>query len=305
MTDKYDSAGSGSISFFIREPAGEAKGIVQFVHGIAEHSGRYERFAEYLAEHGYMTASEDHMGHGASVSEACPLGCVRGGWDAMVSDVNELTRRLRESRPDLPLFLFGHSMGSFLARTCLYTYPDSGIRGAVISGTAWQPGAVLAAGKLMCRAEILRHGADRPSEFLENMMFGAYSRQFGDGASPNDWINSLREEVELYTNDPLCGFTASGGMILSMMEGLIRNQKKDNLSKMPRSLPVLFIAGDRDPVGANGKGVRRCFEEFGKAGMTDTEIKLYPGARHEVLNEKCRLQVYDDILAWLDAYARR
>jgi alpha-beta hydrolase superfamily lysophospholipase len=301
-TGEFASAGSGSVKFYIREPEGEARGIVQFVHGIAEHSGRYERIAGYLAGHGYATASEDHMGHGASVSEQCPLGCVRGGWDAMARDVNELTRRLRESRPELPLFLLGHSMGSFLARTCLYTWPDSGIKGAVLSGTAWQPGAVLAAGRLMCRLEILRHGADRPSEFLTKMMFGAYTKQFDDAVTQDDWINSIREEVELYTNDPLCGFTPSGGLILSMRDGMSRNQKKGNLAKMPRGLPVLFIAGDRDPVGGNGKGVTRCFEEVRKAGMRDAEIKLYPGARHEVLNEKCSREVRGDLLAWLDAH---
>lgn len=300
VTEEYASADGGKIRCFIWESRGEPRGIVQLVHGIAEHSARYERFAEFLAEHGYTAASEDHMGHGASVSEQCPVGCVRGGWEALKKDVYSLTVMLKQRYPDRPLFMLGHSMGSFLARSLLYSYPDAGLKGALISGTAWQPGAVLAAGKLMCRREIQKRGADTPSPRMKNLMFGAYVRQFRDAVTPDDWISSVRQEVERYNRDELCGFVPSGGMLLAMLEGLSEIQEKDRLRLMPKELPVLFFSGEMDPVGGNGSGVKRSRGEFIKAGMKNTELKLYPGARHEVLNEFCRQQAYDDVLEWLD-----
>ena len=123
VREKYASAGAGSVLFRIWEPEGPAVGVVQLVHGIAEHIGRYAEFGKYLAAHGYAAAAEDHMGHGESVSEDCLTGCVRGGWNAMVQDVHGLTALLKGRYPGLPFFLLGHSMGSFLARTYLYTFP--------------------------------------------------------------------------------------------------------------------------------------------------------------------------------------
>lgn len=299
MELSYPSAGAGLIRCRLWEPKGEAAAVVQLVHGIAEHAARYADFAAYLAEHGFVVAAQDHMGHGASISEACPRGCVRGGWDAMAADVNALTRRLNARYPDRPLFLLGHSMGSFLARTCLYAFPETPLRGVILSGTAWQPAAALAAGRLLSRAAAAKNGADAPAPGLTALMFGAYDRRFPEVRSPNDWICSDRTVVERYDEDPLCGFTPSAGLIAAMMDGLRRNQRAANLRRMPR-LPVLFLAGAEDPVGSFGRGVRRSCAAFRRAGM-EAELTLYPGARHEVLNETCRGQVYADALRWMEA----
>ncbi len=301
ITEEYASAGAGSIRCFFWEPKGEAKGVVQLTHGIAEHSARYAEFAEYLAGEGYAVASEDHMGHGESISDALPRGCIRGGWDAMTSDVHALTRRTRERWPGLPFFLLGHSMGSFLARTNLYTYPQEALIGCILSGTAWQPGPVLAAGRLIAAGEARSRGADTPSEKLQKLMFGAYGKQFPGETSPDAWICSDPAVVARYGADPLSGFVPGAGLIEAMLEGIARNQKKENLAKMPKELPVLFIAGTRDPVGANGKGVKQSFDAFRKAGMRDVALKLYEGDRHEVLNEKDKAKVWADVLAWLEA----
>ncbi len=282
------------------EPKGETRGIVQLVHGIAEHMGRYDAFASFLADHGYIVAAEDHMGHGESISEALPMGCIRGGWDAMVSDVHALTVRAKERWPGKPFFLLGHSMGSFLARTCLYTYPKEGWAGVVLSGTAWQPGPVLAAGRLITAGEIRRCGADRPSVKLQKLMFGAYGKQFPGETSPDAWICSDPEVTARYGADPLSGFVPGAGLVAAMLEGIARNQKKENLAEMPGETPVLFIAGTRDPVGACGRGVRQSFEAFRRAGMKDVGLKLYEGDRHEVLNEKDKAQVWADVLGWLE-----
>jgi alpha-beta hydrolase superfamily lysophospholipase len=297
--ESYPSAGGGEIRWYLWEPEGPAKGIVQMVHGIAEHAGRYAAFGEYLAGNGWLAAAEDHMGHGETVSESCPRGCVRGGWDAMTADVHGLTLLLKERRPGLPVFLLGHSMGSFLARTFLYTYPAEGLRGAVLSGTAWQPEPVLAAGKLLTRREIKKQGADEPSPKLQQLMFGAYGKQFPGETSPDAWICSDPAVVARYGEDPLCGFVPSAGLVLAMLEGLGRNQRKENLAKMP-DLPVFFIAGGRDPVGSCGRGVKQSCEAFRRAGLRDVSLKLYAGDRHEVLNEKDKARVWADVLAWLE-----
>ena len=300
ITETYVSAGAGSIRCRVWEPEGPARGVVQLMHGIAEHGGRYDAFARYLAAHGYLTAAEDHMGHGESVSDDCPRGCVRGGWSAMVRDVHALTLHLKERGPGLPFFLLGHSMGSFLARTYLYTYPREALTGVVLSGTAWQPTVVLAAGRAMTRQEIRRLGASAPCPKLQQLMFGAYGKQFPGEKSPDAWICSDPEVVARYGQDPLCGFPPSAGLILAMLEGIGRNQKGENLRKMPGDLPVLFIAGDRDPVGTCGRGVKQSLTAFREAGMKNVRLKLYPGDRHEVLNERDKDLVWADVLAWLE-----
>ena len=300
-TEMIKSAGRGELFCRFWEPEGAPAAAVQLVHGIAEHGGRYDAFARFLAGKGLLVASEDHMGHGGSVPEGAQPGCISGGWDAMVEDVHRLTERLRARCPDLPFFLLGHSMGSFLARTYLYTYPREGLKGAILSGTAWQPGPVLAAGRMLCAGEVKKQGADSPSPRLRQLMFGSYTKGIPEVRTPNDWICTDPAVADAYTADPLCGFIPSGGLIAAMLEGIARNQKKGNLDAMPKSLPVLFIAGDRDPVGNMGKGVRQSEAAFRQAGLGDVSLKLYPGARHEVLNETDKARVWADVLAWLEA----
>jgi len=297
----FASAGSGDIRCRIWEPVKNAKGIVQIVHGIAEHSGRYGVFAEYLTDNGYISAAEDHMGHGETASQACPLGCIRGGWNAMTADVHGLTLLLKARHPGLPIFLLGHSMGSFLVRTCLYTYPAERLDGAILLGTAWQPMPILAAGRALARHEIRRLGADRPSPVLYDLVFGSYLRQFPGETVPDAWICSDQSVVDRYMEDPLCGFVPSCALLKAMLDGMTVNQAPANLSRMPKDLPVCFIAGGRDPVGNNGKGVKRCLSAFRTAGMRDTVLELRPEVRHEVLNERDKKQTWAWILSWLEA----
>lgn len=300
-TEALQSAGGGKLQVTVWEPAGKPVAVVQLVHGICEHIGRMEAFARFLTEKGFLVAGEDHMGHGASVSKTHPLGCIKGGWNAMTADVHTLTERLRRRYPDLPFFLLGHSMGSFLARTCLYTYPDAGYRGCILSGTAWQPEVILKSGMALAKGEIHRHGEQTPSTSLKNLMFGAYTKGFRDVKSPNDWVTSVRASIDEYDADPLCGFVPSGGLIYAMLEGLSRNQQTANLAATRKDVSLFLIAGDKDPVGNRGKGVRQTRNAFQRAGLTDVEMKLYPGARHEVLGEYCRDEVWADVLRWMEA----
>ena len=301
-TEFLNSAGGGKLQLTLWLPEGEPVGVIQLVHGIAEYAGRYGFLAEALNAKGYILAAEDHMGHGGSITKAHPMGCIKGGWTALTKDVYLVSELLKKRYPALPLFLMGHSMGSFLARTCLYTYPDTGYSGCILSGTAWQPAMVLKTGMKLAKGEIYRHGEHNASESLKNLMFGAYLKGIRDAKSPNDWISTLRETVDVYDADPLCGFVPSAGLDLAMLEGLQRNQQLENLAAMPKNLPVWFFAGDKDPVGSKGKGVKKSARAFQKAGMRNVELTLYPGARHETLNDFCRAQVISDLLAWLEKH---
>lgn len=290
---EFLSKGAGMIHAYRWEPEGKPIAIVQLVHGIAEHMLRYDDFARFLNSKGVLVIAEDHMGHGKSHGSGADL-YFTGGWTAAVEDTYTLQRTVREEFPDLPFFLFGHSMGSFMARTMLYRYPDADLRGAIICGTAWQPAPVLTAGRALCALEAKRLGDKGHSKLMTNLMFGAYNKQFGQPRTPNDWICSNPGVVDRYTADPLCGGEATVGLSRDMLSGIAMNQKNSNLGAMPKELPVLLIAGKSDPVGNMGKGVEKTYRKFLKAGMRNVKLKLYDG-RHEILNEDNHAEVYADI----------
>ena len=220
---------------------------------------------------------------------------------AAVDDSMELLRRTQRDYPGVPYFVLGHSMGSFLTRTLLFRYPDAGLRAAVICGTGWQPAPVLAAGLALCGLEKLRLGETGRSKLLANLMFGAYNRKFPDARTPNDWICSDPEVVVKYTADPLCGQDATIGLTREMLRGIRMIQRPANLQHMDKALPVFLIAGRSDPVGNMGRGVEKAAAAFRAAGMQDVACKLYDG-RHEILNEKNRQLVYDDVLAFYERH---
>lgn len=295
------SAGSGRIYCRVWEPEGTPRAMVQIVHGIAEHVERYDEFARFLTGHGILVAADDHMGHGKSIGEGDTQGFFTGGWEAAVADSRQLQEKMMEAYPDVPCFLLGHSMGSFMARTMLFRYPESGIRGAIISGTGWQPALMLKAGLALCRHEEKKHGEKNTSDALNKIVFGGYNKKFKPNRTPYDWICSDEAVVDRYAADPLCGFDATIGLARDMLTGIGLIQDKSNLAKMKKDLPVWFFAGDQDPVGNMGKGVRQAAEAFREAGMENVTVTLYEG-RHEMLNEKNRTRVFADVLAWVERY---
>ena len=292
------SKGAGRIHCAIWRPEGQPRAVIQLIHGVAEHIGRYDAFANMLCAKGFVVAAEDHMGHGGSI-EGGTQGYFTGGWLSVVADVRQLYDEVHEQYPELPYIMLGHSMGSFLLRTYLYTYPRT-LRGAIISGTGWESPATVKAGQLMCRLEEKRIGDQKVSPLLNNLMFGAYNKPFRPTRTDKDWICSVPEVVDRYIADPLSGFDVTVGLARDMMTGIGMNEKQENLDKMDKGLPVLFISGAKDPVGGMSKGVLRCIDAFKRTGMKDVTIRIYPEGRHEMLNEVNREEVYADILAWLD-----
>ena len=281
-------------------PEGKPRGVIQLVHGIAEYAARYDALAKVFTDHGFVVVGEDHMGHGGSISKEIPQGCFADGWLAAVSDTYRLLRMTKEEYPHIPYVLYGHSMGSFMARTLLYTYPEAGLSAAVLSGTGWMPKMVLKTGRAVCAAEGKRRGMNNTSPTINKLMFGSYNKGYENPRTPVDWLSRDAAEVDKYVADPLLGFDASIGLAREMLGGMLMNEDKKNLEKMPKDLPVLFVSGDQDPVGGNGKGVTQAYEAFKAAGMRDVRIKLYPGARHEMHNEINRQELHADVLNFLD-----
>ena len=283
-------------------PDGPVRRVVQLVHGVAEHIGRYDAFARFLAENGCAVAGDDHLGHGQSIGSDRELGWFgeEKGWEHLVEDEKVLRDILRERFAGAPMVLFGHSMGSFIARTYLGWHPAD-FDGCVLSGTGRQPAIVCQAGKFMARREISAHGSGYRSPRLQKLAFGSYLKRIENPIGANDWICRDENVIRAYDADPLCGFTATAGLMRDMMEGLQIIGSRRHMALMEKSLPVLFAAGEEDPVGGYGKGVEKVADAFRRAGMEDVTVKLYPGSRHEILNELDKQTVWRDILRWMES----
>ncbi len=302
-TDHYfDSCGKGTIHYCKWTPEGEVKGILQIVHGIAEFVERYDAFAEYLNTQGYLVVAEDHMGHGKSIGDEGIQGYFHGGWFAACDDTYKLMRDTMAEHPGVPYVLFGHSMGSFMARTIISKYPDSGITAAIICGTGWQPRAAMPLMIRLAEGLCKRGGEENPSPQMQATAFGGYNKRIENPRTPSDWLTRDEQIVDAYVADPLCGFIPSAGLMRDMMQGIYYIEQKKNLANMKKHLSVFFIAGGEDPVGNYGKGVEQAAKEFRKAGMINVACKLYPGCRHEILNELNKEEVYADITNWLAPY---
>ena len=284
-------------------PDGPVRAVLQISHGVAEYILRYEPFAAYLTERGFAVVGHDHLGHGASVAEGAPWLYFgpRGSWDWVVEDL--YTRRCLAGKrfPGVPYFLLGHSMGSFLARAYLIRYPGT-VDGAVIMGTGHMTSAFVAAGRLFVGREIRRVGETRPSDAVTKLSFGTYNRAFAPNRTAFDWISADRANVDAYITDPLCGGNPSMGLFREMLSGIAFMTRPENLRKMNANTPIFFVSGSMDPVGEFGRGVRRACRSFQKAGMREVSMKLYPGLRHEILNEGCREAVYADVCRWLERH---
>ena len=285
-------------------PAGrKPAGILQIAHGVAEYALRYEPFARFLNAHGFLVVANDHLGHGESVDEGAPQLYFgeKGSWQHVVDDMYTLRCRTGEAYPELPYFIMGHSMGSFLTRTYLIRYPGT-VKGAILMGTGQNPDAMLVGGKALASVLARKVGRENASDVVEKLAFGAYNKAFAPNRTGYDWLSVSEENVDAYIADPLCGGMASTGLFLELLDGMAFIKKPANLRHMNMATPVLFISGDRDPVGGMGKGVRAACDSFRRAGVRDAELKLYPGLRHEILNEDCRAQVYDDLWEWIERH---
>lgn len=281
-------------------PAGEPTAIVQIAHGMAEHAGRYERFAQALTDAGYAVYAEDHRGHGRT-GEAATLGYFADddGWGKIVEDMDAVTRHAVAEHPGLPVVLFGHSMGSFLARDYVVRH-GGGLSAAIICGTAGDPGMLGKVGAKIAAVESRVRGRRHPSGLMTKLTFGSYNAAFKPTRTDFDWLSRDETEVDKYVADPLCGFLCTSGFFGDLLGGLTRVNSDAVMSGIPADLPLLLISGTQDPVGGKqAAGVNSVADQLRRSGVVDLTVKLYPEARHELLNETNRDDVTADVLAWI------
>lgn len=284
--------------------AASPRAVLQLVHGMAEHIGRYDEFARWMAERGVAVVGASHLGHGLSVGEGDMTGyfAKKDGWAHLVADVDRVRRFAQERYPDVPYFLLGHSMGSFIVRDYLTRDYAKGLAGAVIMGTADQPGAVLSAGGFLCRLCTLFQGGKHRSDLMNGISFGSYNKSFEPARTDFDWLSKNEANIDEYTADPLCGFCFTLSAFRDLFAGMKYIGKQANVNKVDRALPCLLISGEKDPVGDFGRAAPAVAEMFRRAGVTDVAVKLYPDARHELLSEPERETVFADILAFLEGH---
>lgn len=281
-------------------PEGEIKAVLQISHGVSEYVGRYAPFAEYLTEHGFAVIGGDHLGHGKSVAEGAPriFFGESDGWNHVVDDVARLRALGKEKFPNVPYFIMGHSMGSFITRTYLIRYPGD-VDGAIIMGTGQQGALLTGAGRMVAKHIGRKQGFGTTSKTVNNLAFGSYNKPFEPKRTDFDWLSANPDNVDRYIADPLCGEDATVGLFYEMLGGIRFVGKQENVNKMDTAKPVLFISGADDPVGGT-KGVTAAYKTFKKAGVSDLTLKLCPGLRHEVLNERENAEIYAYILNWLE-----
>lgn len=279
----------------------QPKAIVQILHGMAEHSARYARLAQALAEAGYSTYAHDHRGHGRSIPEGGSPGhkADSDGWNRIVEDAHGVNREIAKRHPNVPIIILGHSMGSFVLQQLLFEHPNDMIA-AALSGSNGKPPPIAMLGKLVARIERARVGKRKPSPVMQKLTFEDYNKAFAPNRTEFDWLSRDNDEVDKYVADPLCGFAVSTQVWIDMLAALDRISNPRNVAKVPKGIPLYLFAGDRDPVGDYGKGVKRLYEAYKRAAVFDVRLKLYPNARHELFNETNRQEVTEDFIAWLD-----
>lgn len=275
-------------------------GIVQIAHGMAEHIGRYDDFARFLASNGFIVCGNDHLGHGKSVNDASELGFIaeKDGDKRLVDDMHILTKIMKKKYPDLPYFLFGHSMGSFCARVYTAHFADE-LSAVIYCGTGELPSAVSVVQPIV-NSLCEKFGPSKRVEALGDIFNTVTNLSFADKSSQLEWLSKNPENREKYANDELCGFTFTIGAYRDLFALANEASSKEWASLIPSGLPILIISGALDPIGLNGKGVISVSDNLVLAGKDPTVI-LYPGDRHEILNEEDKQRVYDDVLSFLNS----
>lgn len=277
------------ISLVIWDDVSSPAGVIQISHGMAEHAMRYDGFAKEMNERGFIVAADDHRAHGDTDGET--LGYSDGDiWENTLADLNGISKMLKQ-KYNLPLVLFGHSYGSFLTQAYIQRYSEN-LNAAIIGGSCRLKTSLVNFGKLAADVGCLFKGKTAPAKFLAKNTFDAYNKKYSDGTT---FISSIKSECERYSKDEKCDFICSYNFYRSFFGGAKKLYKKSNAAGINKDLPVLLVAGDGDPVGYYGEGVKNLQKFYKDNGVKNVELKLYGGVRHEYLNDVSRGAVISDV----------
>lgn len=282
----YKDTTENEIQANIWLPNGEVKCVLQVVHGMTEHIGRYEKLAEYLTQVGVAVVGFDLRGHGTNGEGMACASFGEDGWERTLEDIRQLHLSLKNRFVGAKHYLFGFSLGSFLVREYFSTYEEHDFAGAIIMGTGQQPALVLSAIMAIVKGEIKKVGYDNTTDLVRNLSFGTYNKKFSPNRTKADWLCSDEVELDKYIADKLCKEDISASLFWQLLASMKRTADKNTYQKWNKNMLVLLISGEDDPVGDSGKGVRLVEKSMKNGGLTNVTLKLYPGARHDILHEE-------------------
>lgn len=300
----FTSVAGRPLTLYLWQTDAPCRGVIQLVHGMAEHIARYDRLARALCAAGYTVAGHSHLGHGEDARED-ELGFFgrKDGWDHLVEDVHAAHEMLLTRFPGQHFAILGHSMGSFVTREYLLRYGGD-LTAAVICGTGWFPGPLCSVARAAAALCGTFGGWQKPAPLVDRLMSKDNNKAFAPARTPFDWLSRDTAEVDKYIADPRCGFLFTARGYYDMFTGLKNLSRLHRLAALPGDLPVLFISGDADPIGTQGKGVNTVAQQFRNAGVRDVTVRLYPGARHELFNETNRDEITAELIDWLNRHMK-
>lgn len=298
------SSGNMNLSAVLWLPENEPKAVLQIAHGMTEHMGRYEAFAQQMTLHGIAVCGFDLRGHGKNGEDPEVASFGEDGWALSLNDMRNFFEEMKGRIPNTPYFMMGFSLGSFLVREYLSVYPD-GIDGAIILGTGYQPGWILSVMKMIVKGECKKFGFDNTTTLVKKLSFETYNQKFQPNETDSDWLCSDEDELYDYMRDPLCRKYISAGLFWQLLDSMKRTGKRKSVAAWKKDMPVLLLSGESDPVGNNGKGVSTLYRQWKAMKMNDVTLKLFSEARHDLLHEKHSGKADEAInflLLWMKKY---
>jgi alpha-beta hydrolase superfamily lysophospholipase len=291
-----------ALNLYIRHAAGEPRAVVQINHGLAEHAARYARFADFLSTHGCHVYAHDHRGHGSTRAPDAPQGCFGGrdGGAKVLADVGAVHDLIAANHPNLPVIVFGHSMGGLIALNFVLRHSER-VHAAAIWNANFSAGPAGQLALAILAWERFRLGSDVPSRLLPRLTFGAWGRKIPDRRAPFDWLSRDTEEVDKYMADPLCGWPASVSLWSDLFGFIFHGADDASFAMVRKAMPFNLVGGEKDPATDGGEAVRHLAKRMRRMGFSNLVSTVYPETRHESLNELNRNIIMDDFAAWLDA----
>ena len=277
-------------------PEQEPKAVLHVGHGMTEYVDSYDEIAKFLNGKGFVVAGIDNLGHGYSVYDETCYGYF-GKYEYMIKDLHAVRKKVQAKFPELPYFYWGNSMSSFLGRRYIQLYSE-GMAGAIFTGAGSIPQSIMSI--LICRAISLAHGGKYYSKFIDTVDMDHYCDRIPDAKTYYDWLSRSEDHVEKYINDPLCNIKIKINGYLELGRCIHALQKPENIRKIPKDFPVIFMSGSEDPVGKYGQHPREITESMKKEGMTDVTCKIYEGLRHQLFWEPEADMFFDDLLNWIE-----